>query len=156
MSSDFCRFGQSSGLVCMEKTDGGRCDTHGQSRYSVCSGCGSDAIRACSANLPGGGVCDVGLCANCLHLEDGVHGTVTQADVTGSTDPGVKGMFSEIEKDLTGVIARILAEEANAGVLKFGDAAGPNQTATKVLRGLGLHLTVLNLSALARATQMGQ
>jgi hypothetical protein len=151
--TDFCGYQRSDDLVCRDSTDNARCSTHQQARYAVCSGCAGDAVRACSRPLAGGGKCDAALCPGCAHVGEADHKPIDQIKVTGTGDPGAQAMFAHIQKDLSGVIARILAEDAAAGELSFAEQDGPNKTAGRVLQGLALHLLVLNLSAMARGTQ---
>lgn len=146
---EICGFILADNQVCT--APGPRCEIHRQARYAVCTGCGNDATRACTARLPGGSPCDMGLCPACMHLpEERGHGPIERSDVTGGSTAVV---FAEIRRDITSVIARVLAEQVPRGTVKFTDAEAVKQVAEAVLDGLGVHLTVLNVSALARHAQ---
>lgn len=123
------------------------CEAHTSARWNVCVGCGSKAVRACSTPVSQG-ACNMALCVSCLHHEDGSHGAMQAEDVTG-----VRDQFAEIRADLEAVIGRILAEQAQQNRLRFPDTGAVEQVSREVLQGLGLHLVVLHMSALARHAQ---
>lgn len=151
MEDEMCGFILADSTVCTTPTPELRCPTHRQARFAVCTGCGGDATRACATVLNGGGRCGVGLCPACMHLphEQG-HGRIERADVGGTP---TQVMFGEIRRDIITVIARVLAEQTQHGGVRFTDAEAAKRTAEAVLDGLGVHLTVLNMSALARHAQ---
>jgi hypothetical protein len=51
-----------------------RCVEHMQSRFRVCGGCAGDADGICGVPTATGHTCQVPICSECGHQEDGSHG----------------------------------------------------------------------------------
>lgn len=144
MPSPVCGFVSAHAVVCVEPSP---CTTHHGPRWRVCAGCGGKATRACPTRLTAE-PCNTALCPSCIHHKDGAHGPVQAEKVAEQPSS-----FAVMQDDLEAVVGRILAEQAQAGLLSLKGAGALPQVSKALVQGVGLHLMVLHMSALARHAQ---
>lgn len=117
-----CGYLQESGGPCREPQEGKRCTRHNNPRFSLCDGCGQDAVGECAAfntaELSSGHPCRKPVCENCGHRADDTHGVDDSPFAAQRPRSGQAGV---VRAALIESVEKILDHAVTTGWLRFRD-----------------------------------
>lgn len=158
-----CGYLFADGSLCRSVRRERACEMHEQTRWSVCAGCGRQAVRECPHynpllpnSLPQNDFCRTALCPNCVHAADGSHEPDEGAFVKPppNEQQQVKMTADNARAELLSATSQVMLALQDQGLVRITTPEGSDRVAAALLDELGARVVLSIMTGIVRASNM--